>query len=222
MDQPFTERRLRFMDAIGEGLAVVPGGQEIMRDADTNYDFRQTSDFFFLTRVDEPDAVAVFNPSHVKERYVLFVRPRDREMEIWNGYRAGIEGAVARYGADAAYTIDELDQKLRDYGLDRMVLYYRLGNPAFDPRITRLVGELRATRARGYTPPTRLDDPSPILHPLRLRHPPQELAPPRRACGISAPGPTAAKRLTHPRPTQHPIPASRSTRCRPSSSTSFA
>src|SRR5439155_444639 len=186
MDQPFTERRLRFMDAIGEGLAVVPGAQEIMRNADTNHDFRQASDFFFLTGFDEPDAVAVFNPTHVKERYVLFVRPRDREMEIWNGYRAGIEGAVARYGADAAYSIDELDQKLRDYGLDRPVLYYRLGNPAFDPRITRLVGELRAARARGYTPPTRLEDSSPILNELRLRKLPEELARLRRACEIIA------------------------------------
>src|SRR5262244_2287101 len=198
MDQPFTERRLRFMDAIGEGLAVVPGAQEIMRNADTNHDFRQASDFFFLTGFDEPDAVAVFNPTHVKERYVLFVRPRDREMEIWNGYRAGIEGAVARYGADAAYTIDELDQKLRDYGLDRMVLYYRLGNPAFDPRITRLVGELRATRARGYTPPTRIEDPSPILHELRLRKLPEELARLRRACEISAEAHTEAMRFAHP------------------------
>jgi len=194
MDQPFTERRLRFMDAIGEGLAVVPGAQEIMRNADTNHDFRQASDFFFLTGFDEPDAVAVFNPTHVKERYVLFVRPRDREMEIWNGYRAGIEGAVARYGADAAYSIDELDQKLRDYGLDRPVLYYRLGNPAFDPRITRLVGELRAARARGYTPPTRLEDPSPILNELRLRKLPEELARLRRACEISAEAHTEAMR----------------------------
>jgi len=198
MDQPFTERRLRFMDAIGEGLAVVPGAQEIMRNADTNHDFRQASDFFFLTGFDEPDAVAVFNPTHVKERYVLFVRPRDREMEIWNGYRAGIEGAVARYGADAAYSIDELDQKLRDYGLDRPVLYYRLGNPAFDPRITRLVGELRAARARGYTPPTRLEDSSPILNELRLRKLPEELARLRRACEISAEAHTEAMRFTHP------------------------
>src|SRR5262249_61344025 len=136
--------------------------------ADTNYDCRHASDFFFLTGFDEPDAVAVFNPTHVKERYVLFVRPRDREMELWNGYRAGIEGAVARYGADAAYSIDELDQKLRDYGLDRPVLYYRLGNPAFDPRITRLVGELRAARARGPPPPTRLQGPPASPHALRL------------------------------------------------------
>src|SRR2546429_6045133 len=48
--------------------------------------------FPYTTLFRSPDAVAVFNPTHVKERYVLFVRPRDREMEIWNGYRAGIEG----------------------------------------------------------------------------------------------------------------------------------
>ena len=198
MDHPFTERRLRFMDAIGDGLAVIPGAQEIMRNADTNYDFRQTSDFFFLTGFDEPDAVAIFNPSHVKERYVLFVRPRDREMEIWNGYRAGVEGAVARYGADAAYPIDELDQKLRDYALDRPVLYYRLGTPTFDSRITRLVGEMRAARARGYTPPTRVEDPSPILHELRLRKLPEELARLRRACEISAEAHSEAMRFAHP------------------------
>ena len=198
MDHPFTERRLRFMDAIGDGLAVIPGAQEIMRNADTNYDFRQTSDFFFLTGFDEPDAVAIFNPSHVKERYVLFVRPRDREMEIWNGYRAGVEGAVARYGADAAYPIDELDQKLRDYALDRPVVYYRLGTPTFDARITRLVGEMRAARARGYTPPTRVEDPSPILHELRLRKLPEELARLRRACEISAEAHSEAMRFAHP------------------------
>src|SRR2546422_9284398 len=124
MDQPFTERRLRFMDAIGEGLAVVPGAQEIMRNADTNHDFRQASDFFFLTGFDEPDAVAVFNPADAKERFVLFVRPRDRESEIWTGRRAGVEGAIATYGADAAYTIDRLAQKLRGHMVHRPVVFY--------------------------------------------------------------------------------------------------
>src|SRR2546422_7916729 len=164
----FIERRRRFVEAIGDGMAIVPAAPETARNSDVSHPFRQSSDFFFLTGFDEPDAVAIFNPAHAKERYVLFVRPRDREMEIWNGHRAGVEGAVASYGADAAYPIDELDQKLRDYALDRPVLYYRLGTPTFDSRITRLVGEPRAARARGYTPPTRVEDPSPILHELRL------------------------------------------------------
>src|SRR5258706_10419712 len=122
---PFLERRRRFAEALGDGLAVIPGAREAARNADTDFEFRQDSDFFFLTGFDEPDAVAVFNPSHAKERYVLFVRPRDREMEIWNGRRAGVEGAIAMYGADTAYPIDQLDQKLRELMLDRPAVFYR-------------------------------------------------------------------------------------------------
>src|SRR5207249_1127398 len=124
---PFADRRLRFAAALGDALAIIPGAQEARRNGDVNYEFRQSSDFFFLTGFDEPDAVAVVNPAHTKERYVLFVRPRDRELEIWTGHRAGVEGAVATYGADAAYPIDKLDDKLREYLVDRPVVYYRLG-----------------------------------------------------------------------------------------------
>ena len=98
----FIDRRQRFAEAIGDGLAFIPAAREVPRNSDVHYEFRQDSDFFFLTGFDEPDAVAILNPSHAKERYVLFVRPRDREMEIWTGRRAGVEGAIARYGADAA------------------------------------------------------------------------------------------------------------------------
>src|SRR5881394_4434914 len=142
----FIDRRQRFAEAIGDGLAVIPAAREVSRNSDVHYEFRQDSDFFFLTSFDEPDAVAVFNPTHAKERYVLFVRPRDREMEIWNGRRAGVEGAVATYGADAAYRIDQLDEKLRGYLMDRPALFYRLGSSVFDARVLRLVTEMRAAQ----------------------------------------------------------------------------
>jgi len=182
---PFADRRLRFAAAIGDALAIVPGAHEARRNGDVHYEFRQSSDFFFLTGFDEPDAVAVINPAHAKERYVLFVRPRDRETEIWTGHRAGVEGAVATYGADAAYPIDQLDEKLREYLVDRPVVYYRLGQGAFDGRVTRLIVELRGARARGYPAPVRLEDPGPILHEMRLRRSPAELTRQRRACEIS-------------------------------------
>jgi Xaa-Pro aminopeptidase len=195
---PFVERRQRFAAAIGDALAIVPGASEIRRNNDVNYEFRQASDFFFLTGFDEPDAVAVFNPADAKERFVLFVRPRDREMEIWNGRRAGVEGAIATYGADAAYTIDRLDEKLREYMVDRPVLFYRLGGGGFDGRVTRLVGDLRAARTRGHTAPVRIEDPGPILHELRLRRSPAELQRHRRACEISRDAHIEAMRYTRP------------------------
>lgn len=194
----FLDRRQRFAEAIGEGLAIVPGGQEIYRNADTTYVFRQASDFYFLTGFDEPDAVAVFNPAHAKERFVLFVRPRDREMEIWNGRRTGIEGAIAVWGADAAYPIAQLDDKLREWALERPVLYYRLGNAVHDARVTRLVVELRGARARGYPTPVRIEDPGPILHEMRLRRSPAELQWQRRACEISREAHLEAMRYARP------------------------
>src|SRR5437762_6185173 len=182
---PFADRRLRFAAALGDALAIIPGAQEARRNGDVSYEFRQSSDFFFLTGFDEPDAVAVINPTHAKERYVLFVRPRDREMEIWNGRRAGVEGAIATYGADAAYPVTELDQKLREYMIDRPALFYRLGNAAFDARVTRLLGDLRTMQRRGHGGPGRVEDPGAIVHEMRLRRSPAELARHRRACALS-------------------------------------
>ncbi len=195
---PFFERRQHFTAALGDGIAIIPGAQETGRNGDVHYEFRQGSDFFFLTGFDEPDAVAVINPAHAKERFVLFVRPRDRELEIWNGRRAGVEGAIATYGADAAYRIDQLDDTLRGYLLDRHTLYYRLGNPAHDPRVIRLLTELRAVRSRGFTTPVRIEDPGPLIHELRLRRSPVELAWHRRACEISRDAHTEAMRVARP------------------------
>jgi Xaa-Pro aminopeptidase len=195
---PFLERRQRFAEIVGDALAVVPGGTEVRRNGDVDYEFRQDSDFHFLTGFDEPDAVAVFNPAHPKEPYVLFVRPRDRELEIWTGDRAGVEGAVARYGADAAYPIDQLDARLRQWAIERPTLYYRLGHAAFDARILRLVSELRVARARGYSTPIRLEDPGPIIHEMRLRRSAAELAAQRRACEISREAHAEAMRYARP------------------------
>ncbi|MBI2525696.1 MAG: aminopeptidase P N-terminal domain-containing protein [Candidatus Rokubacteria bacterium] len=195
---PFTERRRRFAEMIGEGIAVIPGAQETLRNGDVHHEFRQASDFFFLAGFEEPDAVLLLDPTHPRERVVLFVRPRDREMEIWNGRRAGVEGAVAHFGADAAYPVDQLDDRLRERLLDRPALYYRLGQPGLDGRILRLLEQARAARARGYSVPARVEDPGPLLHELRLRRLPAEVAAQRRACEISREAHVEAMRFAAP------------------------
>ena len=203
----FIERRRRFVEAVGDGLAIVPAAPETLRNNDVSHPFRQHSDFYFLTGFDEPDAVALFNPAHAKERFVLFVRPRDRDLEIWTGHRAGVEGAVAAYGADAAYPIDQLDARLREHAIERPTLFYRLGNPAFDGRVIRLVTELRAARGRGFTPPLRIEDPGPIVHELRLRRSAAELARQRRACQISRDAHMEAMRYARPGQREYQVQA---------------
>ncbi len=121
-------RLLEFLEKMDkDSVAVFPSASDIRRNADSDYEFRQDTDFFYLTRLNEPDCVAVLAPSHPTHKYVLFVRPRKREEEIWTGIRTGVEGAISEYGADAAFEIGSLDDELPKYLAGHSKLLYRLG-----------------------------------------------------------------------------------------------
>ncbi|KAJ1729382.1 aminopeptidase, partial [Coemansia biformis] len=78
------------------------------------HEFRQDSDFYYLTGWNEPDSVAVIQKTpHADRGYTMtmFVRPKAPEKELWEGPRSGVEAAVAVFGADEARPIS----KFRDY-----------------------------------------------------------------------------------------------------------
>ena len=114
MGDVFRERRRALMDRLGDGVAVFLAAPETIRNNDVHHEYRQDSDFWYLTGFPEPDAVLLLRPGQ-KPESVMFVRPRDRAKEVWNGTRAGPEGAVARYGLDAAHPIEVLDAELPKY-----------------------------------------------------------------------------------------------------------
>jgi Xaa-Pro aminopeptidase len=200
----FAQRRTQFMDAIGDGLAIIPAAVESVRNDDVNHVFRQSSDFFFLTGFDEPDAVALFDPKH-DQPYVLFVRPRDPEMEAWNGKRAGVDGATDRFGADEAFPISELEKVLRDRLRDRDTLWYSVGS-LIDSRVLGSLRQARSMSIRaGITVPSSIIDPSPTLHEFRLIKSPDEIEALREACRISAEGHSEAMRFATPGRSEHDV-----------------
>src|SRR5918994_571575 len=99
MIRPQLAEFMRRMDP--NSVAIIPSAREATRSNDTQYRFRQDSDFLYLTGFEEPEAIAVVAPAR-EQKYTLFVRPRDPEREIWDGRRAGVEGAKSEYGADEA------------------------------------------------------------------------------------------------------------------------
>ena len=115
----FQRRRKRFLKQMEDGVALIPSAPEFIRNGDVHYDYRQHSDFFYLTGFEEPGSLLVLGKGNVKDEFVLFVPRRDKVMEIWNGRRAGPEGAKAQYGADAAYTTEEIDAKVPEYLRDQ-------------------------------------------------------------------------------------------------------
>jgi Xaa-Pro aminopeptidase len=168
------------------GIAVLPTGGERTRSRDTHYKFRPDSDFWYLTAFPEPDAVLVLAPGREAGQVILFVRPRDEKLEIWNGRRAGVDGAQETFGADEAHPIEELDQRLPELlkGADR--LYYRTGQDAvLDQKLLGMTQDINTRSRDGVTAPTTLVDPSSILHEMRLIKSADELDVMRRAAAIT-------------------------------------
>jgi Xaa-Pro aminopeptidase len=191
----FADRRRRFLNAIGSGaVAIMPSAPVSLRSGDVEFIYRQDNDFYYLTGFAEPESVALFAPD-AKEQFVLFVRPRDKERETWTGRRAGLDGAVADYGADKAFALDELDGVLRRH-LDKVDrIYYPLGaNERMNGRILELLRAAQAMRPRLGTGPHSLLDPRELIHEARLRKRPEELAAMRDAIAISAEAHKAAMR----------------------------
>ena len=170
----------------GNSVAIIPAAREATRSNDTHYRFRQDSDFFYLTGFEEPDAIAVVKPGET-HGYVLFVRPRDPEREIWDGRRAGVEGAKSEFGAGEAFPIDEFDSKLTEILDGAEVMYYRLGvNPGLDDKIIREIARMRSLNRKPIHPPQTIIDPATIIHELRVVKSPEELEIMQRAADIAA------------------------------------
>ena len=149
-------------------VAIIPSAREATRSNDTQYRFRQDSDFFYLTGFVEPDSIAVIQASK-DPKYTLFVRPRDPEREIWDGRRAGVDGAKNDFGAEQSYPTMEFDEKLHEILDGAEKLYYRLGvNNDLDDTIIRQVTRMRALNRKPIHPPTTIIDPATIVHEMRV------------------------------------------------------
>lgn len=200
MPDRFHRHRQELAERIGpNGAALIPAATETIRNNDVGHEFRQDSDFFYLTGFHEPEAVALILPGHPDGDYHLFVRPRDRELEIWNGYRAGVDEARDRFQADASHEIGQLDSLLPKLLLGRSQLYYRIGNSSHDARVTGLVERARTYHSRtGKTMPASVQDPAQLLGDQRLRKTASEIESLRAACELSAQGHREAMRFTRP------------------------
>ena len=195
----FAARRKQLLEEIGDGVAVFPSAPLSLRNHDVEHPYRQDSDLYYLTGFDEPESVLLLSNQHEEHRVVLFVRPKKREREIWDGPRAGVEGAVETFGADVAFPIDELPKKLPDYLGDVERIHYRLAqNDDADAKLFDCLNQLRRGARRGVAAPEAIIDSSVHLHEMRLRKSDAELATMRRAAEITKEAHLRAMQITRP------------------------
>ncbi|GMR21605.1 MAG: Xaa-Pro aminopeptidase [Gammaproteobacteria bacterium] len=195
----FAKRRRDLMDMMVSGVAIIPTSPIRVRNRDVEYPYRPDSDFYYLTHFPEPEAVAVLVPGREHGEYILFCRERDIEKEIWDGRRAGQEGAREHYGADDSFPIDDIDEILPGLLENRDKVYYGMGRyPDFDTRLMDWVNDVRARARNGVHAPGEFVNIDHLLHEMRLFKRPEEIRLMKQAAKVSCQGHKRAMRVCRP------------------------
>jgi Xaa-Pro aminopeptidase len=195
----YQQRRAQVMAKIGNGTAIFGSAPPAVMHRDVEHNFRQDSDLFYLTGLNEPESVAVLAPHHEEHKFILFLRPKDFAKEVWSGYRIGVDAAKEKFGADIVYPIAELDEKLPQYLTKADRIYYHLGhNSSLNETVIKHWRQLLATYHKRGTGPVAIEDPAWVMYPLRIVKSESELALMRQAIAISVDAHNLAREIAAP------------------------
>ncbi|MGC0195094.1 aminopeptidase P N-terminal domain-containing protein, partial [Klebsiella pneumoniae] len=169
--QEFLSRRQTLLAQMQPGsAALIFAAPEAVRSADSEYPYRQNSDFWYFTGFNEPEALLVLIKSDETHNHsVLFNRVRDLTAEIWFGRRLGQEAAPAKLGVDRALAFSEINQQLYQLlnGLD--AIYFAQGEYAYaDEIVFNALEKLRKGSRQNLQAPNSVIDWRPIVHEMRL------------------------------------------------------
>ncbi|HAQ88388.1 MAG TPA: Xaa-Pro aminopeptidase [Pseudomonas sp.] len=168
-------------------IAILPAAPMYIRNRDVEHIYRQDSDFQYLSGFPEPEAVIALIPGREHGEYVLFCRERDPARELWDGLRAGQDGAISEYGADDAFPIGDIDDILPGLIEGRSRVYYAIGsNQEFDHRLMEWINTIRSQARQGAQPPNEFVALDHLLHDLRLYKSANEVKVMKQAAEISA------------------------------------
>lgn len=189
----------KFIEEMGkDSVAIIPAAHEKTRSYDTEYKFRQDSDFLYLTDFPEPDAIAVVTPGKLV-KYSMFVRPHNPEMETWFGKRQGMKGTEENYGVERAYSIDKFEEQLPKILDGHEKLYYRFGvDKNLDKLILNYFSKQRFQRLKTPHPPHTIIDPTILIHEMRLFKTNEEIALMQKSADIACEAHKLAMKRTKP------------------------
>lgn len=166
---PFAERREQLMEKTSDGIIVLKSFPVYPRNGDVSYEFRQGSDFFYLTGFEESESAVILDPTS-PDKFTLFVQPKDPKIETWTGILTGVDDAVLVYGADRSFEIKQFDSVLNDYISGGKKIYYM----RTDDWLREKIGDKTAT-----------DDVTQTIHEMRMFKSPYEMKQLKRAIDIT-------------------------------------
>ena len=208
MKSIFTERRQRLGANLPPNAAIVIAGASTQyRNADSSYAFRQDSNFWYLTGFNESEATLVVLTDNSKiAKSIAFVPEKDKLKEIWDGYRAGPEGAVKDHGFDEAYNNSEINDQLPELLKGRDRVFYPVGkNAGLDQNIIEWIKTAKSKDR--HSSAIDIADATSKVGNQRLIKDAHEIDLMKKACRISAESHVEAMKFVKPGMTEQEMEA---------------
>ena len=199
MKNIYADRRSKLGAMLPKNSAVVIAGAAIQyRNADSSHAFRQDSNFWYLTGFNEPESTLVLLINESKDvQSIAFVPKKDALKEIWDGYRAGPNGAVKDHGFDLAFDNTEIDEKLPDLLAGYNQVFYPVGkSQKLDANV---IDWIKTARSKDrHSSPIDIADASSKIGNERLIKDKDEIEIMKKACQISAEAHVEAMKFVKP------------------------
>ena len=182
----FEQRRQALLTSMGEGMAIIPTANEVIRNRDSHYPYRFDSHFYYLTGFKEPESILILIAGK-ESKSILFCRDKDMEREIWDGFRFGPAAAKEQYGFDETYSIAQLDDILPKLMGNQAKLFYSLGADChWDLKVTGWLNKVKDLARTGVSAPESIVDVRQLIDVQRLVKTPYEIDLMRRSANIAA------------------------------------
>ena len=199
MKNRYADRRSKLGAMLPKNSAVVIAGAAVQyRNADSSHAFRQDSNFWYLTGFNEPESTLVLLINENKDvQSIAFVPKKDALKEIWDGYRAGPNGAVKDHGFDLAFDNTEIDEKLPDLLAGYNQVFYPVGkSQKLDADV---IDWIKTARSKDrHSSPIDIADASSKIGNERLIKDKDEIEIMKKACQISAEAHVEAMKFVKP------------------------
>ena len=187
----YKKRRQALLEKLGRNsVAIFKAAPMVKRNGDVYFEYRQDSDFYYLTGFEEPEAVLILSKRGIyvrdESRFVhelLFLRPRNPQREIWEGYRLGVKRAKQKLGIEAAQPMEAFDDYLVAILMNTDTLYIKTERVGLDDPLSPEMELIKKARERLYDFVVR--DPGRFLIPMRQRKDELELKRLQKAIDIT-------------------------------------
>jgi Xaa-Pro aminopeptidase len=123
-EDEYKKRRDKLASKLSKNsVAVVFASKHKIRSNDTEYPYRQESNFYYLTGFREDESILVITKKRTKTKSFLFVKKKDKLAEIWDGKRLGVSGAKKRFLVDRIYPFENFEKEIKNICKNKQNIY---------------------------------------------------------------------------------------------------